>query len=85
MTSAAEFFTAEQEDARERAYRLCLVERYQAGLPLPAADRREARKLIREAKAFAKQAAVTAADAAGGRLAPGWTADVRTRRDGARL
>ncbi len=56
QTSADEFFTAEQEDARERAYRLMLVERYQAGLPLPAADRREARKLIREAKAFAKQA-----------------------------
>lgn len=52
----AGWFTEEEEAQHKRDYNAVLVDRYQRGLPLSGIDKKEARKLIRQAAAFAKQA-----------------------------
>lgn len=51
------WFTDEEVSQQRRDYNATLVDRYECGLPLTNLDRKEARKLIREAKAFEKQRA----------------------------
>ncbi len=49
-------FTDEQKAEQTREYNAMLIARLKLDLPMPAADKREARRLIKAANAFAKQA-----------------------------
>lgn len=59
MTPTPVFFTSEQAAEQQRAYEQMLVDRYQQGLPMTKWDKRDARRILRQRAAFARDRQVT--------------------------